>query len=134
MKEARADCAPVRKNGFSASGLLGAAFVAIALAAIIYPKLEALVIDSKFDGLRQEVYDIVAAIEVLKLDGAFDPDDSLISEKIAGVTGAECGGWICDLHSDGCFTYNKDLNGVVYVMRYDSPSGSVFEVFPAHAH
>lgn len=123
-----------RTRGFTTVELIVVVLVIAALTALIYPRIETLIVDAKFADIIQDAADIGASVEILKLEGEYDPGDASFAEKIAGMGGRELNGWISEIHDDGCFTYNRDVNGVTYVVRYDSASGSVFEVYPIHAH
>lgn len=103
------------------------ALVITVLVAFLTPKLITLINNTRLENVRQDAAGIGAAIELLKIEGKFDPSDSNLLGTVKNKLGAEYGGYISDLGADGAFVYSLKVSGVIYKVRYDPKSGAVYE-------
>ena len=103
------------------------ALVITVLVAFLTPKLITLINNTRLENVRQDAAGIGAAIELLKIEGKFDPSDSNLLGTVKNKLGAEYGGHISDLGADGAFVYSLKVSGVIYKVRYDPKSGAVYE-------
>lgn len=117
-----------RTGGFSSVELNIVVLVIAVLIFALLPSMLSLVSNARLSNVRQDAAGIGAAIEVLKLEGRFDPDDSGLATLIFETSGIEYGGRISELKPDGCFYYSRTDGGVTYVVRYNSLTGSVENV------
>jgi hypothetical protein len=98
------------------------------LVAVLYPRFYAMTYSTRLAGVQQDALSIGAAIESLKVEGLYNPEDAGLRGLINEKTGKEYEGRVSGLNADGCFIYTHAFGGAVYVVRYDSLTGGVYEV------
>ncbi|MCL2057643.1 MAG: type II secretion system GspH family protein [Oscillospiraceae bacterium] len=121
----------VRDSGFTTVELAVVVLIIALLTAALFPLMSSLISDARLTSARQDAAVIGAAIELLKVEGRFDPYNAEmgdIYEMIYAKSGARYAGRISELTADGCFVYSLTAGGATYVVRYDASTGSVDEV------
>ena len=113
------------EHGFSTIELSVVILVIIVLTILIAPRIFALVSGARLAGVRQEAAGIGAAIEILKIEGRYDPRDEDLFELIFEETGVIYEGELSELDADGGFVYGRTIGNEYYSARYDSSTGSV---------
>ena len=115
-------------NGFSTAELLVVILVIAILVAILLPAMSSLVYSTRLAGAKQDAASIGAAIELLKLEGRYDPDDDRLYDKICEESGMSFSGNISELRADGGFLYIVTAGNATYAVRYDASTGNVDEL------
>jgi hypothetical protein len=126
----RARKALTRSQGFTIVELTVSALIITVLIIVLLPRFMSLTHKVRLADARQDALYIGAVIEELKIEGVFSPDAPGLLFAIYEKAGRRFDGQVSDLYKDGCFIYSKAAAGKLYVVRYDSPTGSVFEVLP----
>jgi len=115
-------------GGFTTVELIIVILVIAVLIAFLLPGMLSLVSDARLSNARQDAASIGAVIEILKIEGRFDPDDANICDLIYEMSGVEYGGRISNMDTAGGFVYSVTDGGATYTVRYDPVTGSVNEV------
>ena len=114
-------------DGFTTVELVVVIIVIALLTAALFPAMASLISDARIAGAKQDAASIGAAIELLKIDGSFDPADHGLYDKVCELSGAQFHGQISELRSDGGFLYTVEAGNATYVVCYDATSGNVYE-------
>ena len=121
------------EDGFTSAELIVVILVIALLTAFLLPAMLSLVSDTRLEGAKQDAVSIGAAIELLKVEDRFDPDDDGVHEMIFEKSGTRYPGQISDLQVDGGFIYTLTIGGAAFIVRYDAASGNVYAAGDAAA-
>jgi len=114
--------------GFSTIDLTIVAMVVAVLLLLLIPGMNAMVHDARLSNVKQDAFGIGSAIEIIIVEGRFDPSGEGLMDLIYYKTGMLYEGEITELQPDGSFVYSKVEKGETIVVRYDQATGSVDEV------
>ena len=90
--------------------------------------MSTLVHSTRLASAKQDAANIGAAIELLKLEGRYDPDDDHLFYLVCEKSGIVFAGNISEMNADGGFIYTLNVGGTLYVVRYDAATGIADEV------
>jgi len=117
-----------RDGGFTTAELCIVIMVIVILTIFLFPRMSALIADARYSEARQDAAAIGAAVEILKIEGLYDPDGDGLYALIVMESGREFLGTISDMEADGSFIYSHKSGDYICVVRYDSATGSVSDV------
>ena len=115
-------------GGFTTAELSVVILVISLMIAVLLPGMLKLISGARLDNVRRDAASIGAAIEILKLDGRFNPEKNELIKQIYEVAGNEFTGQISGLRTDGGFVYSRSDGGETHSVRYDPNTGNVDEV------
>ena len=117
-----------QQDGFSAVELAVVAAVIVMLTILLYPRFASFVADARQSELRQDARSIQAAIELMKIEGRYDIQDTWVTDTIQEYVGRRLHGQISSLNRDGGFVYTNDVEGYRYQIAYEAQRREFIEL------
>ncbi|MDR3120078.1 MAG: prepilin-type N-terminal cleavage/methylation domain-containing protein [Clostridiales bacterium] len=117
-------------RGFTLVELAVVVAVVAILIAVLFPRMNGLVSGARRSEVRRDAQHISAAIELMKIEGVYDPDDTRLGDRIRESAGRDFEGRVTELKTDGGFTYTRQVGGESYSVTYDAATADFTDTVP----